>query len=287
MTTPEAQIRHEFRIGARIVVAHEGPPIREPRAAVFWLGGTPHSGALLTPHLEAASARDVRLLSVARPGFGGSGRDAGRSVGAAASDVEVVADLLGIDRFAVMGYSGGGPHALAVGALAGDRVTAVATFGGLAPFDEDETWFDGMHDPSALWVAREGRAAREAWEETSSFDPEQFTEDDYAALDGPLASLADEVERASQADLGGSVDDDLAFVRPWGVELADITAQVVLVHGTEDRVVPFGHAQRVSSACASSELVAVPGRGHVGVLLGWEDALDRVVDTGPRRSGSA
>jgi pimeloyl-ACP methyl ester carboxylesterase len=274
MTTHEAQTRSEFRVGSRTVVAHEGPPVRDPRLIVLWLGGTPHSGELLSPHLEAASALDVRLVAVARSGFGGSDRDAGRSVGAAAADVVLVADRLGIT-----GYSGGGPHALAVGAQAGGRVVAVATFGSLAPFVDDGSWFSGMHDPSALVSARDGRAAREARDEDSTFDPDQFTSDDYAALDGPLASLADQVARASEADLGGSVDDDLAFVRPWAVDLADITAPVQLVHGTEDRIVPVDHARRIADACTSAEVVALPGRGHVGVLLGWRDALDRILTT--------
>ena len=279
MTAHQTQTRYEFRAGSRTVVAHEGPRVRDPRLTVFWLGGTPHSGELLAEHLENASALDVRLVAVARCGFGGSDRDTGRSIATAAADVVLVADRLGIDRFAVTGYSGGGPHALAVGAQAGGRVVAVATFGSLAPFDDDGSWFSGMHDPGALVSAREGRAAREARDEDSTFDADQFTADDYAALDGPLASLAHEVARASEADLGGSVDDDLAFVRPWGVDLADITSPVFLVHGTEDRVVPIDHARRIAAACSSAEVIALPGRGHIGVLLSWRDALDRILTT--------
>ena len=219
MTGSAATSRHEFRVDSRTLVAHDFPGTRAPRAVVVWCGGTPHTGALLAPHVDAAAARGIRLVSVARPGFGGSMRAPGRSIADAAADVLRVADLLGIERFVVTGYSGGGPHALAIGALGGDRVLGVATFGSPAPFSDDGAWFDGMQDPGALRSARNGRAAREEWEETARFDPEQFTGDDYSALDGPLTALGAEAGRASELEQGGSVDDDLALVMPWGVDL--------------------------------------------------------------------
>ncbi|WP_374954397.1 alpha/beta fold hydrolase, partial [Rathayibacter sp. AY1D2] len=129
-------------------------------------------------------------------------RAPGRSIADAAADVLRVADLLGMERFVVTGYSGGGPHALAVGALGGDRVLGVATFGSPAPFSDDGAWFEGMQDPGALRSARDGRAAREEWEETARFDPEQFTGDDYSALDGPLTALGAEAGRASEPRTG-------------------------------------------------------------------------------------
>jgi pimeloyl-ACP methyl ester carboxylesterase len=232
---------------------------------------------LLAPHLAAAAARGVRLVGVARPGFGGSSRLFDRTVAEAAADVVHVADRLDIGRFAVMGYSGGGPHALAAGGQAGSRAVGIATFGSPAPFSEDGSWFDGMRDPGALRSARHSRAAREEWERTASFEPEQFIADDYAALDGPLVSLAEEVGRASDLDAGGSVDDDLALVGPWGVDLATITAQVQILHGVQDRVVPFAHAARINRLCRSAKVIPLSGRGHVGVLLAWETALDRML----------
>lgn len=277
MRAEAAQTRCEVRIDSRTVIVHNGPEVRNPRLTVFWLGGTPHSGALLAPHLAAASARDIRLVSVARPGFGGSHRLEGRSVADAASDVVRSADILGLEKFAVVGYSGGGPHALAVGAQAGERVVGIATFGSPAPITDTDDWFDGMQDPSALLSAQRGRAARERWEESAVFDPEQFIADDYAALDGSLAALGDEVTHAIDLDTGGSVDDDLALVAPWGVDLAEITADVQLVHGTADRVIPFSHAVHLSTLCATAQVIALPDRGHVGVLLEWEAALDRML----------
>ncbi|PPH77622.1 alpha/beta fold hydrolase [Rathayibacter sp. AY1D9] len=288
MTGRAATSRHEFRVDSRTLVAHDFLGTRAPRAVVVWCGGTPHTGALLAPHVDAAAARGIRLVSVARPGFGGSMRTPGRSIADAAADVLRVADLLGIKRFVVTGYSGGGPHALAAGALGGDRVLGVATFGSPAPFSDDGAWFDGMQDPGALRSARDGRAAREEWEETARFDPEQFTGDDYSALDGPLTALGAEAGRASELEQGGSVDDDLALVMPWGVDLSRLAAPVLLLHGAADRVVPVAHAERIRRLHPAAELTIRPGRGHIGVLLDWPDVLDRLLADGfpGDRSGS-
>src|SRR6185312_11619893 len=80
---------------------------------VVWHHGSPQTGALLAPVVEAAAARGIRVLSYGRPGYGGSSPKPGRDVASAASDVAALTNALGVDRFAVMGASGGGPHALA------------------------------------------------------------------------------------------------------------------------------------------------------------------------------
>jgi pimeloyl-ACP methyl ester carboxylesterase len=75
---------------------------------IVWHHGSPQTGALLEPLLSAAAARDLRLVGYARPSYGGSSPKPGRDVASAAADVAQVADVLGVDRFAVMGASGGG-----------------------------------------------------------------------------------------------------------------------------------------------------------------------------------
>lgn len=275
--------RRELHIDGRTVVVFEGLAVHRPPLTLFWVGGTPHTGAPLPPHLETAAARGIRLVSTARAGFGGSTRVPGRSVASAAADIIRVADALGVDRFAVMGYSGGGPHALATAALAGSRVAAVATFGSPAPYRGDVSWFDGMSDPGALASALQGRESRERWGQTAQFDPEQFIADDYAALAGALTTLGDDAGRAAELESCGSVDDDVALVSPWGIDLGAVTAHVQVVHGTHDRVIPPAHARLIADACRSSEAIMLSGRGHVGVLLGWEDVLDRMLEP-PRPS---
>ena len=89
---------------------------------VVWHHGTPNIGAPPRPLFEAAARLGIRWVSYDRPGYGGSTPRPGRDVASAARDVAAVADHLGVGSFAVMGHSGGGTHALASGALLGDRV---------------------------------------------------------------------------------------------------------------------------------------------------------------------
>src|SRR4051794_36061035 len=94
--------------------------------ALLWHHGSPQTGALLPPLLDAARARGVRLVGYARPSYGGSTPDPGRDVARAAGDVAQLADAIGLDTFTVMGASGGGPHAPAGAAPPPRRGTAPA-----------------------------------------------------------------------------------------------------------------------------------------------------------------
>src|SRR5262249_17222142 len=157
------------------------------------------------------------------------------------------ADALGIDRFAVMGHSGGGPHALACGALLPERVLGVVSIAGLAQFGaEGLDWFAGMADSGVaiLRAAAKGRGARERYAGAlgDDYDPE-FTPSDLAALSGTWSWLLDVVRPAIAAGPAAAIDDDLAYVAPWGFDPAQVTATVLLVHGGLDRVVPSSHGK--------------------------------------------
>lgn len=140
---------------------------REDRLAVFWSHGTPNVGAPPVPLFDAADRLGLRWISYDRPGYGGSTPRPVRDIASAAGDVERIADALGLARFAVVGHSGGGPHALACGALLSERVRAVVSMAGLAPFGaEGLDWFDGMtaSGVASLRAAAAGRAAKERHE---------------------------------------------------------------------------------------------------------------------------
>jgi pimeloyl-ACP methyl ester carboxylesterase len=123
---------------------------------VLWHQGSPHTAALLPPLVEAARRRGIRLVTYARPSYGTSSPNRGRDVASAADDARQIMDALGIERFATMGYSGGGPHALACAALLPDRVTSVVTLAGVGPFTDSSDWYAGMYDDSAVRAAAEG-----------------------------------------------------------------------------------------------------------------------------------
>lgn len=248
---------------------------------VFWQHGTPQTGALPVPLLSAAERLGIRWVSLDRPGYGGSGRQDGRVVGSVAADVAAVADALGIARFGVLGASGGGPHSLACAALLGDRVVGVVSIAGLAPFQADGLdWFGGMGPAGAaeLRAAVAGREVLAAHLASAEFDPEIFTAADHAALSGAWGWLGRVAGQAVAAGLDGMVDDDLAYVVPWGFDVGDVVSPVLLVHGVADRMVPYPHSEWLAAHVGSAELRPSPGDGHVSVLRHGEAAMEWLRD---------
>jgi pimeloyl-ACP methyl ester carboxylesterase len=254
------------------------PDAAEAGMAVFWHHGTPNTGAPPEPLFPAAARNSIRWVSYDRPGYGTSTAHPGRDVASAAADVAAIADALGIGRFAVMGSSGGGPHALACAALLPDRVLSVVSVSGLAPFDAGGLdWFAGMAPGSVaeLRAATEGRAALEhELVSGPEYEPSPFIAADEEALAGPWSWLAGVAGDAIKAGFGGMIDDDLAFVAPWGFDPARLTAPVLLMHGAEDRMVPVAHARWLVRHCPAAELRVFPGEGHVSVHNFAENGVD-------------
>jgi pimeloyl-ACP methyl ester carboxylesterase len=249
---------------------------RGPRP-VFWLHGTPNIGAPPEPLF----ADDVRWIGYDRPGYGRSTPRPGRDVASAAADVAAVADALGIDAFGVVGHSGGGPHALACAALLPERVRAAAAISTLAPYGADGLdWFDGMAPggEAALRAAVAGRAAKQHYEENAGDVDPGFTAADWDALRGDWSWLLSVVEPALAGGPGPLIDDDLAYVAPWGFDPAAITAPTLLLHGDEDRVAPPAHAAWLARHCPTATLRIEPGQGHVSVLRAADSAVRLVAD---------
>ena len=144
----------------RVLRVHDAAAACDGAFTIVWHHGSPQTGAPLAPLVTAAAERGIRLVSYGRPSYGGSRPGPGRDVASAAADVAQLADALGVGRFAVMGASGGGPHALACArpaGRAGDRRRRLAS---LAPIAADIDWFAGMVAPGGLRAAVEGREAR-------------------------------------------------------------------------------------------------------------------------------
>lgn len=255
--------------GRALHVYDTGADEADGQLAVFWHHGTPNIGAPPEPLFPAAARHGIRWVSYDRPGYGGSTPCPGRDMASAAACVSSIADALGIDRFAVMGHSGGGSHALACGALLSERVLGVVSVAGLAPFGaEGLDWFAGMAPSgvASLRAAAEGRAAKEKYEASAGEQDLGFIPADWAALSGEWSWLGDVVGPAVEAGPGGLIDDDLAYVAPWGVDPAQVRAPVLLLHGGRDRIVPSSHGEWLARRCPSAELRLYPDDGHISVL---------------------
>jgi pimeloyl-ACP methyl ester carboxylesterase len=243
---------------------------------VCWHHGSPNIGAPPAPLFAASAPLGIRWISYDRPGYGGSTPRPDRTVASAAADTAAVADALGVDRFAVMGHSGGGPHALACAALLPDRVTAAVSVAALSPYTGAPDYFAGMADAgvAALRAAHAGRAAREQHADRPQDGADiGFLPADWEALETDWAWLGEIAAAALAAGPAPLVDDDLAFMRPWGFPIAAVTAPVLLLHGAADRMVPSIHATRLATRLPTATARIVPSEGHITVMRHAADAL--------------
>jgi pimeloyl-ACP methyl ester carboxylesterase len=231
----------------------------------------------------------IDLIMIDRAGYGRSTAMPGRTVAAAAADIAGTADALGVERFAVHGVSGGGPHALACAALLDGRVTRTASVVGVAPWDSGtSTYYDGMCESNVaeFETARQGRAALERYvaefmiargrDPGGLFDEwmDELPEPDRQAYQAPdmRAWLDRALDEALAGSTAGWVDDDLAFVTDWGFALSDIRSPVSVWHGALDVLAPPIHARMIAAEIPNSELHIVPDRGHEldhGPIFRW------------------
>jgi pimeloyl-ACP methyl ester carboxylesterase len=240
-----------------------------------------------------AESAHVRLVTIDRPGLGESGRRKGRTVAEWATDVAAVTDALGIERFGVVGWSAGGPHALACAALLPTRVSAVATIGGMAPVRTraDRKELGLRADRVLVPVARHaGWLAAAIFHGASLLKGERakraairpFSDADKRVLE-PLS--ADAVTAATTAahahGVGGLVDDYRAFGAPeWGFDLASITAPVRIWQGEADAAIPPSVGQKLADAIPGAHLQLVPDAGHFLVLEHGQQVFERLLTEG-------
>ncbi len=261
------------------------------RALVFHVG-TPNAAAELAPLVRAIGERGWQLLTYSRPGYAGSTRHEGRSVADAAADVAAILDQLEIDRFLALGWSGGGPHALACAALLPERCDAAATLAGVAPYDAQGLDFlagMGPENVEEFGAAARSRADLDAFLERFAHGLEGVTPEglaaglgeliddvDRAALEsGELADmLAAGIRRAVSGGIDGWRDDDLAFVRHWGFDLGAITVPVSVWQGAHDKMVPFAHGRWLAAHIAGAREHLYEDEGHLSLVRQMPRILD-------------
>jgi pimeloyl-ACP methyl ester carboxylesterase len=260
---------HTIEAGGRpLRVREDGDP---EGAMVLLHHGTPGAALIHTPWAEDAAARGLRLVTYDRPGYGESARDPGRTVASAAADAAAIADALGAERFATWGTSGGGPHALACAALLGGRVVAAATLASVAPRVDGVDFLGGMGEDNVreFEAAIAGEAAlRELIADAQVVELESlFSPVDLAVMSGPVgAFLLAAIEEGTKPGLDGWVDDDLAFVAPWGFDPGDISVPVQVWQGRQDWMVPYAHGVWLSRHLPRADVRMSPDDGHVTLL---------------------
>jgi pimeloyl-ACP methyl ester carboxylesterase len=259
----------ELRDGRALGYAEWGPGDGFP---ILGFGGTTMS-RLAHVGREAPDAAGVRLVLVDRPGYGLSDHQPGRRLLDWPGDVAQVADALGVERFAVFGMSGGGPHAAACGYALPERVSAVGL----------------VSSPGPVWDRRELRFSlpphRQPLIEVAARDPgeaaQQLLEDcrrqlDEARRDARHGDVADPevrerlraalLETAARGPDGYARDLFVLFISPWGFMPEEISVPTVIWHGDRDPAVPLDIARFYDRTVPRSKLHVVRGEGH---LLLW------------------
>ena len=287
LTTPD---------GRTLAYVERGPESGTP---VIVSHGTPGSRFARHPDPQMYERHGVRSIAYDRPGYGRSDPQRGRSVADAAADVAAIADEFGFERFAVVGGSGGAPHALACGALLGGRVTRVGALVTPAPSDaEDFDFFEGLAELNVkeFGAALEGEGAIEAFLQPLAdgirADPDAVIEDiltELPEVDRELAArpefraiMKESFVEAVRQGVRGWADDDLAFAKPWGFELEDVQAETRVWQGELDVLTPRPHGEYVASRLPNARFELLENGGHFldeewGVVFEWLAEAARIL----------
>jgi pimeloyl-ACP methyl ester carboxylesterase len=237
---------------------------------------------------EAAASHHIRLLAPDRPGFGLSDPHPERTFLSWAVDVANLADALDIDRFAVMGLSGGAPHAAVVAHQLPERVTAVALVSGLAPSSMPEQ-LRGIFPPLRLnFLAARYAPKLSHWflgQMSNSYaDSDKFLKMVKRGMPKPDQILAEQrpvaIHQFSTAAVEShrqGIDGDFTewqlYVRPWGFQMSEISSPVALWYGKVDNFVPVAMGRYLAGQIPNSQLHVVPDGGHFSTINNYAEAI--------------
>ena len=255
---------------------------------VAFHNGTPLSRLLPEWWDAPARERGLRLIGIDRAGYGNWPAQPNRTMADVVAATAGLMDELGVDRFAVIGASGGGPYALACGALLPERVVAVISAAGNSGFDEalDGRQFTAeelqLNREQAVRPTPEGRQALAGFcdPEVEFFrgidvdgfmravgeDPEQATAEHRETS----AYVLGAIKEAIRPGHDGWLDDGLTLVRPWGFELADVRQPTAVWHSQDDTMVNIEHGRRLVARLPNVQPFLVDGIGHGGVCCRQE-----------------
>jgi pimeloyl-ACP methyl ester carboxylesterase len=287
--------------GRRLGFAEFGDPHGR---AVLWMHGTPGARRQIPQAARLAAAElGVRLIGVDRPGVGHSTPHLYSSIADSADDLEQLLDRLGIEDFAMLGLSGGGPYVLACAAAMPDRMRVAGVLGGVAPAVGPDAAEGGVVSLaatfapvlSALRVPLSWLLAGFFWSTRpvavpaillyARFSPEGDRQ--VFARPEMRAMFLDDLLTGGRPGLRAPVFDVVLFGRHWGFELADVTIPVHWWHGDADHIVPMSHGRHVVDRLPDARFYARPGESHLGTLGAAEDILSTLLAEWDRRTTKA
>lgn len=267
----------EIKPGRLIGFAEYGDPNGLP---VFYFHGFPGSRLEASRFHDTAVSNRFRLVGIDRPGMGLSSLDKKRSILDWAVDVESFADLLGIDKFSVIGYSGGGAFVAACAYAIPHRLNGAAIVSGMAPFDNLD---------SRVGMARGQRIANQLikvapWFSTVMMlvtarmlkNPSKMIElmiKQLPAVDqllfrdpGSAKAIINSALEAFNSGVAGPSQEMRLLINPWGFDLQNVTYPVSIWHGTLDAQVPVSHAKIYANLMRCAKLNILENEGHHSLI---------------------
>ncbi len=250
------------------------------KSAIVFHHGTPSHATLWNSWIKDFEKRGVFSFAYSRAGYGTSSRSAGRSVNDVLKDIQEVLNEYGVENFVSVGWSGGGPHALAT---TGDQrckgVLSIAGVGEYGAPDLDFLAGMGPENHEEFGAALSGVTTLTAWMDANADSLKTITgqkvieslgglisDSDKAVLTSQFAEdMAHNFNSALQHGYYGWLDDDIAFVKNWGFDIKKITVPVSLWQGDQDLMVPHAHGQWLVSTIPTARITFKPGEGHISL----------------------
>lgn len=256
--------------------------------AVVFHHGTPGNSTSWRQWIDQLSGSDLTAFAASRPGYGQSERLRGRRVVDVVDDLAQVLDQREIAKFVSVGWSGGGPHALAMSL--DPRCVGVISLAGVGQYGTPDLDFlagMGPENIEEFTIADEGEAPLREWMNLNAVGMQQATGSGLRAAFGGLIGKADtEVlagdfaedmaagfRRALSHGFDGWIDDDLAFVQEWGFDLSAINIPVFLWQGNDDFMVPHTHSRWLASKIPTAQLNFIPENGHISLIVKHRDEI--------------
>ncbi len=269
-----------------LAYAEYGDPGGKP---VFLFHGAPGSRIFRPPLDDLTARKQVRLITVDRPGYGGSSFQPGRRITDWPADILHLADALHLDRFAVCGHSAGGPYVLACAALIPRRLTAAGVVSGLGPIDavgpEEKliplfrlAFTIGRRLPWPLFrLAVFLLCGREREHPETTVHPNRRNPADpdnaMLAIPGGLEVCLASNREAYRPGLLGHAWEGFILLHPWDFSLEKISMPVSLWHGSEDDDAPITMGRAVARAVPQCRARFLEGEGHLLIFKYWEEIL--------------
>jgi pimeloyl-ACP methyl ester carboxylesterase len=258
--------------------------------AVLWFHGTPGACLQVPPTVhEVALQRGFRVIAVERPGTGRSTDHRYRRIAEFGPDIEQLADGLGVQRFAVVGLSGGGPYTLAVARHLPDRVVVATLLGGIGPVRGPDAVLsytrllrfaapplEVLRTPVGVAVSSAVRLATPVADPVFNLYARLLGFADRPVLGHPQFKAMFLHDLITAEGLRATAHDLALFARHWGFALDEVTVPVVVWHGLSDVIVPPSHGHHQAARLPRGELRVRPGAGHFAGFSEVADVLDRV-----------